>query len=238
MAWSKQRALEHIRNVGLIPILRTASEEDAWHAAEAVVSTGIGIVEITMGVPNALGVVKRIVTRFGETVLPGVGTVLNPDTCRAAVTAGAEFIVAPNFDPVVVAVAHQTGKLCIPGALTPTEVVTAWQGGADMVKVFPCGAAGGPAYVRALRGPLPEIPLVPTGGVSLANIAAFIDAGVAAIGVGGDLLGSHALAEGGRELVRANTDALWAAVRAARNARGSWHRARGCGAASTPRANS
>jgi 2-dehydro-3-deoxyphosphogluconate aldolase/(4S)-4-hydroxy-2-oxoglutarate aldolase len=219
MAWSKQRTLERIRDVGLIPILRTASAEDAWRAAEAVLSTGIGIIEITTGVPNALAVLERIVARYGQAVLPGIGTVLDPDTCRAAIAAGAEFIVAPNCDPAVVAAALEAEKACIPGALTPTEVVAAWQGGADLVKVFPCGAAGGPAYVRALRGPLPEIPLVPTGGISLANIRAYMDAGVAALGVGGDLIGGRALADGGPELVRANTGALWDAVRTARNAR-------------------
>jgi 2-dehydro-3-deoxyphosphogluconate aldolase/(4S)-4-hydroxy-2-oxoglutarate aldolase len=221
MAWSKQRALSRISEVGLIPILRTASTEDAWRAAEAVLSTGIGIVEITTGVPNALVVIERIVARYGETVLPGVGTVLDADSCRAAIAAGAEFIVAPNFDPAVVAVARRAEKPCIPGALTPTEVINAWRGGADLVKVFPCGAVGGPAYIRSLRGPLPQIPLVPTGGLSPANIAAFIDAGAAALGIGGDLLAGRALAEGGPALVRSNAVALWDAVRAARSARES-----------------
>ncbi|MFN8625620.1 MAG: bifunctional 4-hydroxy-2-oxoglutarate aldolase/2-dehydro-3-deoxy-phosphogluconate aldolase [Candidatus Binatia bacterium] len=218
MVWSKQDALSRICEVGLIPILRTASTEEARCAAEAVLATGIGIVEITTGVPDALALLKWIVERYGSTVLPGVGTVLDPDTCRAAIAAGAEFIVAPNFDPDVVAVAGRAEKLCIPGALTPTEVHAAWRGGADMVKVFPCGALGGPEYIRALRGPLPQVPLVPTGGVSLANIAAFIDAGVAALGVGGDLLGGRALAQGGADLIRANTTALWKAVRVARDA--------------------
>jgi len=219
MAWSKQTALTRIREVGLIPILRTASTEDAWRAAAAVLSTGIGIIEITMGVPNAFALIERIVERYGDTVLPGVGTVLDRDTCRAAIAAGAEFIVAPNFDPHVVDTARQANKTCIPGALTPTEVVRAWQAGADMVKIFPCGAMGGPAYIKALKGPFPHIDFVATGGVTVASVAEFIAAGVAALGVGGDLLAGRALEQGGPDLVRANTLALLDAVRSARNSR-------------------
>ena len=188
MAWSKPNAMARIREIGVIPILRLPSTEEVWQVARALGDTGVGIVEITMGVPDALDIVERLVSHFGDTVLVGVGTVTEAETCRAAVAAGAQFIVAPNFDQRVVDVARASDKVCIPGALTPTEVVTAWRGGADMVKIFPCGLVGGAQYIRALRGPLPQIELVPTGGISLGTVSAFVHAGVAAVGVGGELL--------------------------------------------------
>jgi 2-dehydro-3-deoxyphosphogluconate aldolase / (4S)-4-hydroxy-2-oxoglutarate aldolase len=216
MAWSKAAALARICEAGVIPILRLSSMEEAWRAAEAILDTGIGIIEITMGVPDALRVVERIVSRYGDAALVGVGTVIEAEACRAAMAAGADFIVAPNFDLNVVAVARGSDKVCIPGALTPTEVMTAWRGGADMVKIFPCGLVGGPKYIRALRGPLPHIELVPTGGITLGSIAEFVSAGVAAVGIGGELLSPGPLDGAGLERIRTNVRNFLEAVRSAR----------------------
>lgn len=219
MAWSKPNAMARIRDIGVIPILRLPSTEEVWQVARAVVDSGVGIVEITMGVPDALGIVERLVSHFGDTVLVGVGTVTEAETCRAAVAAGAQFIVAPNFDQRVVDVARAADKVCIPGALTPTEVVTAWRGGADMVKIFPCGLVGGAQYIRALRGPLPQIELVPTGGISLGTVSDFVHAGVAAVGVGGELLPNGPIDSDGIAHVCAAVRKFLDMVRSARTAK-------------------
>jgi 2-dehydro-3-deoxyphosphogluconate aldolase/(4S)-4-hydroxy-2-oxoglutarate aldolase len=218
MTRPKQDVLARIRAVGLIPIIRTPSAEDAWEVAQVILSTGVGIVEITMGVLNGLSVIERIGKHYGDQVLVGAGTVLDADACRAAVAAGAEFIVAPNLDRQVLAVAQGAGAACIPGALTPTEVVAAHQGGADMVKIFPCGPVGGPNYIRALKGPFPAIDLVPTGGITLETIPAFFNAGVAALGIGGEIVDAAALRAGNLERIRANAREFLAAVRQARAA--------------------
>ena len=160
MSWSKEKAIARIREVGVIPIVRVASAEDAYRVAEALIEGSIGIAEITMTVPNATRVMERVAERFGEKVLLGAGTILDPESCRAALLAGADFIVTPSLDARVIEVARRYSKVCIPGALTPTEVVTAWQAGADLVKIFPCGPVGGPQYIKALRAPLPlPVPL-------------------------------------------------------------------------------
>ena len=154
MAWSREKAVALIREIGLVPIVRAPSPEDGFQAAEAIVAGGIGIAEITMTVPNAIHVVERLADRYGDKVLLGAGTVLDTETCRAALLAGAQFIVTPALDTRVIEMARRYSKPCIPGALTPTEVVTAWQAGADWVKIFPCGPVGGPSYIKALKGGL------------------------------------------------------------------------------------
>lgn len=156
MSWPKEKALALIHEVGVVPIVRAPSAEEAFQAVEAIVAGGIGIVEITMTVPNALRVMERVAERYGDKVLLGAGTILDPETCRAALLAGAEFIVTPSLDVRVIEVARRYSKPCLPGALTPTEVVTAWQAGADLVKIFPCGPVGGPKYIKALKLPLPS----------------------------------------------------------------------------------
>jgi 2-dehydro-3-deoxyphosphogluconate aldolase/(4S)-4-hydroxy-2-oxoglutarate aldolase len=218
MTRSKPEVLAHIRAVGLIPIIRTPSTEDAWQVAQVILGTGVGIVEITMGVPNGLGVIERIAKHYGDKALLGAGTVLDPDACRAAIAAGAAFIVAPNLDRQVLAAAQYAGAVCIPGALTPTEVLTAHQAGADMVKIFPCGPVGGPRYIRALRGPFPDIELVPTGGITLEAVPEFITAGVAALGIGGEIVDAAALRAGNLERIGVNAREFLAAVRQARTA--------------------
>jgi len=216
MAWSKETSLSLIREVGLVPIVRAASAEDAFKAAEAIIEGGIGIAEITMTVPNAIRVMERVAERYGDKVLLGAGTILDPETCRAALLAGAQFIVTPSLDVRVIEVAKRYSKPIMPGALTPTEVVTAWQAGADLVKIFPCGPVGGPQYIKALRGPFPHIDFVPTGGVNLETTPEFIKAGAAAVAVGGELVDAKALKEGRPDVITANARKYVEAVRAAR----------------------
>jgi len=188
MSWSREQALGLIREVGLIPIIRASTSEDAFQAVEAIVAGGVPIAEITMVVPNALQVMERAVEHFGDKVLLGAGTVLDTETCRAAIFAGAEFIVTPSLDVKVIELARRYSKACIPGGLTPTEILAAWQAGADMVKVFPCGPVGGPRYIKSIRGPFPQIDLIPTGGVDLESVPKYIRAGAAAVAVGGELV--------------------------------------------------
>jgi len=205
-----------IREVGLVPIVRAPSPEDAFRAAEAIISGGIGIAEITMTVPNAIRVMERVAERYGDKVLLGAGTILDPESCRAALLAGAEFIVTPSLDVRVIEMARRYSKPCFPGALTPTEVMTAWQAGADMVKIFPAGPVGGPKYIKALKGPFPQVDFVPTGGVNLETTPEFIKAGAAAVAVGGELVDVKALREGKTDVIASNARRFMDAVRAAR----------------------
>jgi len=216
MSWTKERSLALIREVGLVPIVRAPSPEDAFRAAEAIISGGIGIAEITMTVPNAIRVMERVAERYGDKVLLGAGTILDPESCRAALLAGAEFIVTPSLDVRVIEMARRYSKPCFPGALTPTEVLTAWQAGADMVKIFPAGPVGGPKYIKALKGPFPQIDFVPTGGVNLETTPEFIKAGAAAVAVGGELVDVKALREGKVDVITSNARRFMDAVRAAR----------------------
>src|SRR5437867_8641324 len=216
MSWPKEKAIARIREVGVIPIVRVASPEDAYRVAEALIEGSIGIAEITMTVPNAIRVMERVAERYGDKVLLGAGTVLDPESCRAALLAGAEFIVPPSLDVRVIEMARRYSKPCFPGALTPTEVVTAWQAGADMVKIFPAGPVGGPKYIKALKGPFPQIDFVPTGGVNLETTPEFIKAGAAAVAVGSELVDLKALREGKLEVITSNARRFLDAVRSAR----------------------
>jgi 2-dehydro-3-deoxyphosphogluconate aldolase / (4S)-4-hydroxy-2-oxoglutarate aldolase len=215
VSWTKEKSLERIRTVALIPIVRAPSSDDASLAAEAIIRAGIGIAEITMTVPHALRVMEQMAEKYGGEVLLGAGTILDAETCRAAILAGAEFIVTPSLEPSVIEIARRYSKPCLPGALTPTEVVNAWQAGADMVKIFPCGPVGGPQYIKALKGPLPHIDMVPTGGVNLENAAQFISAGATAIAVGSELVDLKALCEGKLEVVTERAKRFMEALRTA-----------------------
>jgi 2-dehydro-3-deoxyphosphogluconate aldolase/(4S)-4-hydroxy-2-oxoglutarate aldolase len=216
MTWTREKSLALIREVGLVPIVRAPSPEAALQAAEAIIAGGLGIAEVTMTVPNALRVMETLAARVGDKVLLGAGTILDPESCRAAMLAGAEFIVTPSLDLRVIEMARRYSKPVFPGALTPTEVVTAWQAGADMVKVFPAGPVGGPKYIKALKGPLPQIDLVPTGGVNLQNVGEFIKAGASAVAVGGELVDVKALKDKNLDVITANARQFLDAVRAAR----------------------
>jgi 2-dehydro-3-deoxyphosphogluconate aldolase/(4S)-4-hydroxy-2-oxoglutarate aldolase len=181
---TRDRALQHIRALGVVPIVRTSSAGEATRAAAAVRAAGGDVVEITLTVPGALRVIEELAGR-GDTLV-GAGTVLDAETARACIEAGASFIVSPVLHVPTVELCRRHGVAIIPGALTPTEVVTAWQAGADVVKVFPCGAVGGPAYLRSLKAPLPQIEVIPTDGVNAKNAAEYIRAGAAAVGIGAD----------------------------------------------------
>ena len=183
-----------LREVGIIPIIRASTADIAMPVAEALLQAGLPIVEITMTVPNAIDAIRAVAKRFAGRLLVGAGTVTDGETARRAVDAGAEFIVSPCLVADVIEAAHDVDVAVLPGALTPTEVFEAFRSGADMVKVFPVQSVGGAAYLRALRGPFPDIPLVPTGGVTLENMAEMFKAGAAAVGVGSELVSQDALA--------------------------------------------
>jgi len=197
----KEEVLQRIVEVGLVPVVRASSAEEAEQAVEAIKAGGVPVLEITMTVPKAVDVIAQVVERYGDGAIVGAGTVLDAETARACILAGAQFIVSPSLNLGVIELCRRYSVAVLPGALTPTEVVTAWQAGADMVKVFPCGALGGASYIKALKAPLPQIELVPTGGVSLKTAADFIRAGATALGVGADLIDTKALREGQSHIV-------------------------------------
>jgi 2-dehydro-3-deoxyphosphogluconate aldolase/(4S)-4-hydroxy-2-oxoglutarate aldolase len=200
----RETTIAAIVETGIIPVIRASSAEQALVAARAVLRGGINVLEITMTVPRAIRVLEKLADELGGKVLLGAGTVLDAETARAALLAGAEFIVTPALKPEVIQMAHRYSKPVMPGALTPTEVVTAWETGASFVKVFPCGNMGGPKYIRSLKAPFPHISLIPTGGVNLENAVDFLLAGSSALGVGADLVDLKALDAGKPEIVEDN----------------------------------
>jgi 2-dehydro-3-deoxyphosphogluconate aldolase / (4S)-4-hydroxy-2-oxoglutarate aldolase len=191
-----KEAAKRIVETGIVPVVRASSSKQAFQAVEAVCAGGISVIEITMTVPEALDTISQLVKSMGQDVLIGAGTVLDAETAQACIEAGAEFVVSPGFDLATVKLANKAGKLMMAGALTPSEVIAAWRAGSDFVKIFPCGAVGGPNYIKALKAPLPQIAMVPTGGVNLTTAAEFLQAGAAALGVGGDLISQAALNSG------------------------------------------
>jgi 2-dehydro-3-deoxyphosphogluconate aldolase/(4S)-4-hydroxy-2-oxoglutarate aldolase len=193
---SREEALLRIRQTGLIPIVRVAAREQAICAVEGIMLAGLPIVEITLTIPNALEIIEELAQRYGDDLLIGAGTVLNAESCDLALTAGARFIVSPTFNLEVVRLTNRRGALSLPGALTPNEVLAAWEGGADLVKIFPCGFLGGAQYIRALKAPFPQVQLVPTAGVMVENIAEFFAAGVTAVGVGEKIFHHEAIQKG------------------------------------------
>lgn len=196
--------------------MRAPSAEVAIAAAAAIEAGGVSVLEVTMTVPGAIDVIREVVKSSGDRVLVGAGTVLDPETARACMLAGALFIVSPSLNIKTIEICQRYSVPVIPGALTPTEVVTAWDAGADVVKVFPCSAVGGAKYLAALKGPLPQIDLIPTGGVSLATAAEFLAAGAFALGVGGDLVDTAAIAQGKSHVVTENAKKYVAVVEQAR----------------------
>lgn len=211
----KDQVRARIVEVGIVPVIRASSAPEARFAAGAVSEGGIPIVEITMTVPGAIEVIRKLVKELPH-VLVGAGTVLNAETGRQCLDAGAQFLVSPALDVKTVELAGKNGVLMMAGALTPTEVLRAWESGSDLVKVFPCGQVGGAQYIKALRAPLPGIPLVPTGGVSLETAADFIRAGAAALGVGGELGLKEALKARDPESIRATARRFLEIVQEAR----------------------
>ncbi len=211
-----KEVLAKIIDEGVVPVIRVASAAEAFEVAKAIQEGGISVVEVTMSVAGALDVMKEVTQKFGKNVLLGAGTILDPETARAALLSGAKFIVTPTLNLDVIKMCKRYSAVIIPGALTPTEILTAWEAGADLVKVFPIAQVGGPAYIRALMGPLPHIPLVPTGGVNLQNAGEFIKAGCAAIAAGGELVDKKAVAEKKFSVIAENARKFVAEVRKAR----------------------
>ncbi len=197
----KLATMEWIERIGLMPVLRARSIAEAHALVGAMVDGGLTVMEVTMTVPGAIELIAELTQRYGDTVLLGAGTVTNAHDCQASIEAGAEFVVSPSLHLDVIAKTRELGKVSIPGALTPTEVITAWRAGADFVKVFPCSALGGASYLRSLKAPFPELRLIPTGGVTLQTVPDFVSAGAVALGVGADLVNAKAIEQGKPETV-------------------------------------
>jgi 2-dehydro-3-deoxyphosphogluconate aldolase/(4S)-4-hydroxy-2-oxoglutarate aldolase len=212
----KADVLKRINEIGLLPVLRAASAEEALALAQAIEAGGISALEVTMTVPGAIEVIQSLLSQTGDRILIGAGTVLDPETARACFRAGAQFIVSPSLNLKTIEICHRYSVPVIPGALTPTEVVAAWEAGADVVKVFPCSAMGGAKYLKALKAPFPQIDMIPTGGVSLSTAAEFLAVGAFALGVGADLVNPQAIANGTPETITRNARQYVEIVRAAR----------------------
>jgi len=198
---NKQQILRQIAEIGLVPVVRAQSADEAMKVVDAIREGGVTVLEITMTVPGALGAMEQVSKRFGNDVLLGAGTVLDPETARACMLAGARFVVTPTLNPATIEICRRYSVPIMPGALTPTEVLAAWTAGADVVKVFPCGALGGASYIKSLKAPLPQIEMIPTGGVSVKTAADFIKAGSMALGVGADLVDTQAIRDGNARVV-------------------------------------
>ena len=211
----READLQRVLDGGIVAIIRASSGEQLVEVAEALYAGGIDVIEVTFTVPGVLEILSAVRKSLGEKVLLGAGTVLDPESARSAMLAGAEFIVCPNVNVDVIRMCRRYGKLVMPGALTPTEVVTAWEAGADVVKVFPADV-GGPGYLKALAGPLPQVRLLPTGGVDLQTIGAFLDAGACAVGLGSALVEKDAVAQGDMDRVKSLAEQYVAAVQKSR----------------------
>lgn len=208
--------VRRVGEVGIVPVVRASTVEEANLAVDAICEGGIPVVEITMTVPNAVTVIRELAQKRGGDVLIGAGTVTNAEQAESCIRAGAQFLVSPGLALSVLAVARAHGKLAIPGALTPTELMNAQEQGCVLVKIFPCGNVGGAKYIKSLKAPFPKANLIPTGGVNATNAADFIAAGAYALGVGADLVDAQALREGNAQKITAAAKELVSAVAAAR----------------------
>ncbi len=198
---SKESQLQRILESGIVAVVRSPNSQQLVEVCRALADGGVSVVEITMTVPNALEVVRQVQQALGDRLLLGAGTILDPETARAALLAGAEYLVAPTVNLDVIRLCRRYDKLVMPGAFTPTEILTAWEAGADIVKVFPADVVG-PAFFKALRGPLPQIRVMPTGGVDLKTAAEFLRAGACCLGIGSQLVEPRAVAEGDFDRIR------------------------------------
>jgi 2-dehydro-3-deoxyphosphogluconate aldolase/(4S)-4-hydroxy-2-oxoglutarate aldolase len=213
---TRAELVQKIAAIGIVPIVRVSSAEAAVRSVEAIYEGGIPVAEITMTVPGAIQALETVAAKLGDRILLGAGTVLDPETARIAMLSGAEFFVTPALRVSVIEMAHRYDKAIMPGALTPTEVLTAWEAGADVVKVFPCGNVGGAKYIKALKGPLPQVEMAPTGGVNLETIGDFLKAGACACGVGSELVDAATIQAGNYEVFTDRARRYLAAVQAAR----------------------
>lgn len=209
---NKADVLARLQDVALVPVVRAPSAELASTAVEAILAGGISVFEITLTVPGAVQLIERLRQRFDGRAVIGAGTVLTAEQAAECIAAGAQFIVSPGLDAATVELAQKRGIACMPGALTPTEVIAAWKLGADMVKVFPCSAMGGASYIKALRGPLPQVKLLPTGGVNANTAADYLAAGASALGIGSELVDAKALAAGELSVITARAKELVSTV--------------------------
>ncbi len=212
---NKEKNLQDIVNCGVVAIIRVASAQEAVEVCGAIAKGGVKPIEITMTIPGAIDAIKELKGATEDKVLLGAGTVLDPETARAVILAGAEFVVCPTLNLEVIEVCRRYSKVVIPGAFTPTEILTAWEAGADIVKVFPA-TVGGPRYLRDIRGPLPQIRLMPTGGVNVDNTPDFIRAGAVAVAAGTSLVDKKAVSEGKYDIITENAKKFVEAVKLAR----------------------
>ena len=209
--------LQFITDAGIVPVVRTSSAETAVQAVEAMYLGGVRAAEITMTVPGAIRALEKVADRFGDKLMLGAGTVLDPETARACMLAGAEFFVTPSLRVSTIEMVKRYSKVICPGALTPTEVLTAWEAGADVVKIFPCGNVGGPKYIKALKGPFPQIEMIPTGGVNLETAGEFLKAGACAVAVGGELVDAKSIKEGRFDIIEDRARQYLAVIAEARS---------------------
>ena len=212
----KNAILSSIIDIGIVPVVRTSTADAAVKAIEAIYRGGIRAAEITMTVPGAIKALERVADQFGDRIVLGAGTVLDPETARACMLAGAQFFVTPSLKLATIEMVKRYSKVILPGALTPTEVLTAWEAGADAVKIFPCGNVGGPKYIKALKGPFPQIEMVPTGGVNLDTIVDFLRAGACAVAVGGELIDAKSIQDGNYAIFEERAKQYLAKVKEAR----------------------
>ena len=196
MTASKEIILSSIVDVGVIPIVRTVSAEQALQAAKAICRGGVRTLEVTMTVPGAIHVLEAVADEYGDEIILGAGTVLDAETARICILAGAQFLVSPSLSVPSIEMANRYSKISIPGALTPTEVHQAWEAGADLIKIFPVGNVGGPDYLRSLKAPLPQVRMVPTGGVTIDNMSEYFLAGASAVAVGAAIVSGNTLDTG------------------------------------------
>lgn len=215
---NKSEVIRQIVRTGVIPVIRASSSDEALRVIDAIKAGGVSTMEITMTVPGAIRIIEEVAARFGSEVVVGAGTVLDSETARICILSGAQFVISPALDLETIALCKKYGVAVMPGALTPTEVVQAWTAGADFVKVFPAGALGGANYIKSLKAPLPQIEIIPTGGVSLKTAADFIKAGASALGVGADLVDLQALSEGKSDSITESARRYVEIVREARQA--------------------
>ena len=196
----QEQIIAAIKDIGVVPVVRTSSAESAIKAIQAVYRGGIRAAEVTMTVPGAVRALEKLADEFGDQIVLGAGTVLDPETCRVCILAGAQFFVTPSLKIATIEMAKRYSKVIMPGALTPTEVLTAWEAGAAMVKIFPASAVGGPKYIKALKAPFPQIDMIPTGGVNLETTAEFLRAGACAVAVGSELIDEKTIQLGRYEI--------------------------------------
>jgi 2-dehydro-3-deoxyphosphogluconate aldolase/(4S)-4-hydroxy-2-oxoglutarate aldolase len=213
---TSKEILAFITEVGIVPVIRTSSAESAVLAVDAIYNGGVRAAEITMTVPGAVRALEKVADRFGDRIMLGAGTVLDPETARICMLAGAQFFVTPALRLSTIEMAKRYSKVICPGALTPTEVLTAWEAGADVVKVFPCGNVGGAKYIKALKGPFPQIEMIPTGGVNLETAGDFLKAGACAVAVGGELVDAKTISEGRYDIIEDRARQYLAAIAKAR----------------------